>query len=171
MAGLSVGVADLRRHPGQRQAIERDVELDGVEVSTAAVPSGSPGHLDVVLESLSDGVTVSGRLSVPWEGPCRRCLEQTSGVEVVELREVFSDSPVDDDLLSIDGDVIDLGPVVRDAAVLALPVAPLCGEDCLGPDPDHFPVGTGDGAERAVDPRWSALDELRFDPGAPDPLE
>ena len=92
-------------------------------------------------------------------------------MEVVELREVFSDSPVDDDLLSIDGDVIDLEPVVRDAAVLALPVAPLCGEDCLGPDPDHFPVGTGDGAERAVDPRWSALDELRFDPGAPDPLE
>src|SRR5690606_40228793 len=79
-----------------------------------------PVSLHDALPILSDGVTVSGRLSVPWEGPCRRCLEQTSGVEVVELREVFSDSPVDDDLLSIDGDVIDLGPVVHDAAVLAL---------------------------------------------------
>ena len=91
-------------------------------------------------------------------------------MEVVRLREVFSDSPVDD-LLSIDGDVIDLGPVVRDAAVLALPVAPLCGRGLPRSDPDHFPVGTGDGAERAVDPHPVGPRRLRFDPGVPDPLE
>lgn len=160
---LRFGVADLRRHPGDRMDIERDVDLTGIEVSTARVRNGSPAHVSAVLESLSNGITVTATLTVPWEGPCRRCLEPTSGVAEADIREVYSDSPVDDDLLALDGDVVDLAPVIRDAAVLALPVAPLCGTDCAGPDPEHFPVITSDAAQRPVDPRWSALDALRFD--------
>jgi uncharacterized protein len=171
VAGLRIGVAELRRHPGDRMAVDRDVDLDGIAVSSAEVPAGTPGHLDVVLESLTDGVTVTGTLRVPWAGPCRRCLEPTDGTAEVELREVFSDAPVDEDLLPIEGDVIDLGPVVHDAAVLALPLAPLCREDCAGPDPEHFPVSTEGEGDKPVDPRWSALDELRFDPAPDDPLE
>ncbi len=171
VAGLRIGVAELRRHPGDRMEVDRDVDLDGIAVSTAEVPPGTPGHLDVVLESLSDGITVTGTLRVPWHGPCRRCLEDTSGTTEVEVREVFSDSPVDEDLLPLDGDVVDLGPVVHDAAVLALPLAPLCREDCAGPDPEHFPVATEGSTPPPVDPRWSALDELRFDPGPDDQLE
>ena len=59
-------------------------------------------------------------------------------------------------------DAVELGPVVHDAAVLALPVAPLCREDCPGPDPEQFPVRTEDGDEGPVeDPRWAALRELQ----------
>ncbi len=170
VSGLRIGVAELRRHPGDRVEVSRDVDLDGVQVSTAQVPTGVTGHLDVVLESLSDGVTVSGTLEVPWEGPCRRCLDQTRGIAALELREVYSDSPVDEDLLALDGDVLDLGPVVHDAAVLALPLAPLCSDACPGPDPEHFPVVVEGDAPEPVDRRWSALDELRFDPDPDDPL-
>ena len=54
---------------------------------------------------------------------------------------------------------------------LALPLAPLCDEDCAGPDPDDHP-GRGRGRRRRTapmaddaraDPRWAALDALRFD--------
>lgn len=167
---LRIGVSELRRHPGERMSIERDVDLGGVAVSTASVPEGSTGRLEVVVESMADGVTVTGTLLVPWTGPCRRCLEDTSGSVAVDLREVYADRPVDDDLLALDGDVVDLGPVVHDAAVLALPVAPLCRQDCAGPAPDAFPVGTGEDVER-TDPRWAALGELRFAPEPDDPLE
>lgn len=170
-SGLRIGVSDLRRHPGDRMALRKEVDLAGIGVSTAEVPPGGEGLLDVVLESLSDGVTLTGTLVVPWRGPCRRCLEDTAGSVAVELREVFSDAPIGADLLPIEGDVVDLGPVVHDAAVLALPLAPLCRDDCPGPDPEHFPVVTGEIGDRPVDPRWSALDELRFDPDDDDPLE
>lgn len=163
LSSLRFGVAELRRHPGDRMEIDRDVDLSGIEVSTARVPDDSPGHVTAVLESLSNGITVTATLKVPWEGPCRRCLDDTSGIAEVDIREVYSDSPVDDDLLALEGDVVDLGPVIRDAAVLALPVAPLCGDDCVGPDPEHFPVITSETEERRTDPRWSALDDLRFD--------
>lgn len=75
------------------------------------------------------------------------------------------------ELLAMDGDFVDLGPVVHDAVVLALPLAPLCREDCPGPDPAHFPVVTADPSAPPPDPRWSALAELRFDREGTDPLE
>jgi uncharacterized protein len=62
---------------------------------------------------------------------------------------------------------VDLEPVVRDAALLNLPLAPLCRPDCAGPVPDALPVvveGEGDDDAPARDPRWAALDELRLDP-------
>jgi uncharacterized protein len=52
--------------------------------------------------------------------------------------------------------------VVREALALALPLAPVCREDCPGPDPEANPVVTDDEAP-AGDPRWSALDALRFE--------
>ncbi len=171
VAGLRIGVSELRRRPGERREEHRRVPMGGTAISTASVPEGAEAEVDLVLESLSDGVTVNGTVRVPWVGPCRRCLEETSGVAGAEIAEVFSDHPVGADLLAFDGDAIDLGPVVHDAVVLALPLAPLCREDCAGPDPDHFPVVTGADDAPPTDPRWSALADLRFDPEDTDPLE
>lgn len=168
---LRINVSELRRRPGNRRRIERAVPLGGLEISTSAVPVGADGDLDVVLESLSDGVTVNGSVTFPWEGPCRRCLEDTSGTVEADIHEIFSEKTEGGDLLALDGDTLDLGPVVRDAVVLALPLAPLCREDCPGPAPDEFPViPAGEGVPPA-DPRWAALSELRFDPEGSDPLQ
>lgn len=163
---LRVGVSELRRRPGNRRHVERDVPLEGLSVTTAAVVPGGEGRLDLVLESLTDGITAMGTITFDWEGACRRCLEPTGGTLVVPLREVFGDHPVSPDVLATEGDTVDLGPVVRDAVVLALPLAPLCRVDCPGPDPEHFPVTVEEEASApAADPRWAALSELRFDPG------
>jgi uncharacterized protein len=170
---LRIGVSEVRRRPGNRQHVERPVQLGELAISTSSVPPPGEAQLDVVMESLSDGVTVHGVVRVPWVGACRRCLEMTSGVADAEITEVFKDRPEDaEETHPIEGDAVDLGPAVHDAAVLALPLAPLCREDCPGPDPDAFPVQTpSDAAEAPADPRWAALSELRFDSDAPDSLE
>lgn len=166
---VRVGVADLRRRPGERRELRRDVDVAPVEVSGSRLAGDGRASVDLVLESLSDGIVASGTVTVDWTGSCRRCLEPTSGRSVAEVHEVFKDRP--DELgdpsaaaLPLDGDGVDLGPVIHDAAVLALPLAPLCDEACRGPVPDDLPVATSDEpVERAMDPRWAALDELRFD--------
>lgn len=170
---LRIGISELRRRPGNRQHVERPVQLGELAISTAAVPPPGEAQLDVVMESLSDGVTVHGVVRVPWVGACRRCLEQTSGVVDAEITEVFKDRPEDlEETHPIEHDAVDLGPAVHDAAVLALPLAPLCREDCPGPDPDGFPVQTAqEDHEPPADPRWAALSELRFDSEGPDSLE
>jgi uncharacterized protein len=169
---LRIGVADLRRRPGNRRHLRRTVGVGQIAVTTAVVPPPGEAELDVVMESLSDGVTVAGVLRVPWTGECRRCLEPTSGVVEADIAEVFKDRPDEGETHAIGHDAVDLGPVVRDAAVLALPLAPLCRPDCPGPDPEGFPVVTAtEGSAAPADPRWAALSELRFDSDPTDSLE
>ncbi len=168
---LRIGISELRRRPGNRQHVQRTVALGEVATSTASVAAPGDVELDLHMESLTDGVTVSGVVRVPWTGECRRCLEPTSGVVDAEVLEVYKDRPEDGEILGIDGDALDLGPVVHDAAVMALPVAPLCREDCPGPEPEIFPVRTAvEPVEPPRDPRWGALDELRFDSDPPESL-
>jgi uncharacterized protein len=136
----------------------------GVEM--VGVPEGTDVELDLRLEAVMEGVLVSGTARSPLSGECARCLDPlTSSIEV-EFQElyVYSDTrsgeSAEDDERRLEGDLIDLEPVVRDAMVLALPLSPLCRDDCPGlctecgvrladAEPDHH--------HDAVDPRWAAL--------------
>ncbi|MEI7592041.1 MAG: DUF177 domain-containing protein [Actinomycetes bacterium] len=168
---LQVGVSELLRHPGSRRRFETDVVLDGLSVSTAAVPDGASIHVDVILESLSSALTATGMVGVPWQGACRRCLDPVSGEAEAEVHaEVFERHPTEGETYALTGEQIDLEPLVRDAVVLALPLAPLCGDDCRGPSPDSFPTGSGELAghdladgDHEIDPRWAGLGDLHFD--------
>ena len=161
---LQVGVSELLRHPGARRPFHTDVALEGLAVSTARVPDGAPVHVDLVLESLSSALTASGTVRVAWEGACRRCLDPIDGeTEADVTAEVFERRPTEGETYPLVGEQIDLEPLVRDAVLLALPLAPLCGDDCRGPAPESFPTGSLDEAAPPLDPRWAGLDQLSFD--------
>ena len=161
-------MTELRRRPGTQREVSVAVDLPGLALSTACVPDDAEVELEGVLESIEGAITLLGRLRAPWVGACRRCLEDVTGTLDIELSEVFEARPTPGETYPIDGDDIDLEPVVREAVLLHLPLAPLCREDCLGPAPDELPVVVGgevleDEAPRG-DPRWAALDVLREDP-------
>lgn len=175
---LRIGIAELRRRLGSRTHVEARAALDHLAISTAAVPDGAEVAVDVELESISNGLVVEGTVTAPWEGECRRCLEVVRGEVEVPVREIFEREPTEGETYRLGEDQVDLEPMVRDAVLLALPLAPLCRPDCAGPAPDAFPTGAGDDdaaserrrAEEARlrDERWSVLDELRFDDGEAD---
>ncbi len=89
------------------------------------------------------------------------------------MKEIFERTPVEGETYLLGDDEVDLEPMVRDAVLLALPLAPLCRPDCPGPAPDDFPTGPEDdsaaadadeaAAARLRQERWSVLDELRFE--------
>jgi len=157
---------ELRRRPGTQRDVRVATPLPGLAITSAKVPDEADLVVDATLESIDGAITVSGTVQVPWTAECRRCLDDVGGVLTVELSEVFEVRPIDGETYPIDGDEVDLEPVVRDAALLHLPLAPLCRPDCPGPAPDMFPtlVEGGQEPEPARDPRWAALDELRLDP-------
>lgn len=162
-----------------RRKVERSFSLEGVSTSTASVPSGAEVQVDLELEAVTGGpgpvpVVAEGTVGAGWAGSCRRCLEPVEGIAQVEVREIFEEVPTEGETYPLRDDVVDLEPMVRDALFLALPLAPLCRTDCTGPAPDAFPTGPAlaeserpegaDGQEvPGGDPRWSALDDLRFD--------
>ena len=95
-----------------------------------------------------------------WTGDCRRCLGPVEGYAEAEIREIFEARPTEGETYRLDGEQIDLEPMVRDAVLLALPLAPLCSSDCQGPAPEVFPTGPPDDEAVVVDPRWAALRDL-----------
>lgn len=158
-----VGLAELRRLPGHPREVEVRGTLPGLALSDAWVPDSAPVEADLRLEMLVDGhLTAAGVVRASWLGHCRRCLREVEGSIEVEVGEVFEPHPADDaETYPLGTDRVDLEPMLRDAVLLALPIAPLCGDDCAGPDPDAHPVGAP--VEAEPDPRWSALGELKFD--------
>lgn len=133
----------------------------------AAIPEQADLRLDVTMQSVAEGVLVSVTASAPMTGECARCLEPVSGTVEVSCQELFSyqqeDGAEAEDGYSLVGDLLDLEPPLRDALVLALPLAPRCAEDCPGlcvecgvplaqAGPDH--------RHEAIDPRWAGLQQV-----------
>jgi uncharacterized protein len=161
-----VEVGSLRRRPGSRLPVQRSAELAGLRVVDAGVPDGAEVTVDVEAEGVPDGVVVTGTIAAAWEGTCRRCLRAVEGTVAVRVMEVFDPHPVEGETYPLEGDRIDLEPLARQTVLLELPLAPLCRPDCPGLCPrcgsDRSEVDCG--CDLTVrDPRWSALDELRFD--------
>jgi uncharacterized protein len=166
---LIVSVTEIRRRPGTRIPIDRTIEAHGLALSDVAVPEGAELELHGELESIHEGVVLTGEASVPWEGECRRCLREVSGVATLDVREVFERRPVEGETWPLEQDHIDIGPLLHDTALLALPLAPLCDETCEGPRPSDYPTSAADDEEGlneepepTKDPRWSALDDLEL---------
>ncbi|HEV3227169.1 MAG TPA: DUF177 domain-containing protein [Acidimicrobiales bacterium] len=157
-----IGVAEQLRHPGTQRRLSIGGVIEGLETSAASVPGGADIDGAFTVEAMSDhAVTVKGSVRAPWVGECRRCLRSVDGVLTATVEEVFESRPIDGETYPLDGDRVDLEPLVRDAVLLSLPLAPLCDEACSGPEPEAHPIGTT--AESAVDPRWSALGDLKFE--------
>jgi uncharacterized protein len=96
-------------------------------------------------------------------------VQDTLSVELQELYayegSVTEATTEADEIMRLEGDLLDLEPAVRDALVLAMPVTPLCRPDCpglcaeCGVPWDELPDDHG---HEAVDPRWAGLDKLRL---------
>ncbi len=130
----------LGRRPGSMKPYRISAPVGepmGIEV--VAVPAGAEIDLDLRLESVAEGVLVSGAASGVAVGECARCLTDISVPVAADLRELFAypDSTTaattdDDEIPRLIDDLIDLEPLVRDEIVLTLPLAPLCRPDCPG---------------------------------------
>jgi uncharacterized protein len=158
----------LGRQAGAAREEARTIPApDSLRVELAGVPTGADVDLSVQLEAVSEGVLVTGTATAPVVGECARCLEPlTSSVEA-SFQELYhydpSPSEDDEDELLLDGDLLDLEPVLRDAVVLALPLSPLCTDDCPGLCAQcgvRLAEAPGHRHDDAVLPEWEALRQL-----------
>ncbi len=132
---------ELGRRAGSMQQVERTLPApDGWRVELIGVPAGGDVHLDLRLESVMEGVLVTGDLDVPVTGSCARCLEPIEDTLHLDVQELYAyegstteATSEEDEVRRIEGDFLDLEPLVRDSVVLNLPLAPVCTEDCAGP--------------------------------------
>jgi uncharacterized protein len=155
---------------------------DDLRLELARIPVGTDVHLDLKFEAVTEGVLVTGSATAPLAGECARCLTPLAATVTASFTELYlydrydkhdkhdrydkhdkhdEDEDQDEEELYLDGDLLDLEPVLRDAVVLALPMSPLCREGCPGLcvhcGVSLADAGPGHGHEDAPDPRWAGL--------------
>lgn len=136
---------------------------DGIGIDVIGVPPGSPIDLELRLESVVEGVLVTGTAEVLLRGECARCLEEINDRALIDIQELFlyPGKELDDAEASrLEGDLIDLEPVLRDAVVLDLPFMPLCQPQCAGLCPQcgaNLNTDPRHSHGESTDPRWTGL--------------
>jgi uncharacterized protein len=158
---FDLGRLSLASGEGRRVQLDlplRDLELAGQRYAVATAPA----VLDV--SRTTTGWSLRLRYEATLDGPCMRCLEPASHTIAIDVREI--DQPGGGDELSspyVDGDELDVRAWARDALTLDLAGQVVCRDDCAGlcaicgknlNDEPHE-------HERAPDPRWAKLSELR----------
>lgn len=146
-----------------------DLEVDGVTLTDGASFRGESFKAD-------EKAHIRGVVAAVAEIACIRCLEPVRQNFEIPFDDIFvdeADEPTETELaLEADdldvsvaiGGQIDIAEVVREQLLLALPEKVFCKEDCRGLCPE---CGTNlnlldcNCNDDKVDPRWSALRDLR----------
>jgi uncharacterized protein len=168
---LRINISRLGRRPGSMMTLSETVPSPSrIGLDLIGIAEGAPLTLDLRLESVSEGVLVTGTVSGPTSGECARCLTPVTGDVEIDLTELFAypDSATDettdaDEVGRVVNDTVDLEQPIIDAVGLALPFVPLCGPDCAGlcpqcgvalasAEPGHH--------HEQIDPRWAKLADI-----------
>jgi uncharacterized protein len=176
---LVLDTRDLGRAPGSMLELHRRFPAPaGLGLDIVWIPQGAPLVLDLRMESVTEGVLVTGTVTAPITGECGRCLDEIAADFSAEFVELYAypDSATDetadqDEVHRIEDDLIDLEAVVRDTVVLGLPVSPLCRPDCAGLCPDcgrRLDDLPADHTHELIDPKWAALAALKVSDEQPE---
>ena len=160
---LHVNAAELLREPGLRRHVSAAVPPSTIGAEHDAIAGDIDAELDIV--STLDDLSVTGAISVPWHGSCRRCLAPITERLVVDVDERYAEQPAElDDAFPIVNGQLDVTQMVREHVLLAVADLRLCRPDCPGLCPDcgaDLNAVPCDCDRVVIDDRWSTLDQLR----------
>jgi uncharacterized protein len=164
---VAIDITRLGRRPGAMVTLRNTVPSPlRIGLDMIAIEPGAALELDLRVESVSEGVLVTGTVAGPTVGECARCLSEVSGRVQVGLTELFAypDSTTEatteeDEVGHIVDDTIYLEQAIIDAVALDLPFAPVCRPDCPGLCPEcgiQLAAEPGHHHDR-IDARWAKL--------------
>jgi uncharacterized protein len=161
---LLVNAAELLRRAGQHKTISCAVAVTDLGLQDSRFAPDVAIGVDLHLESLTDGIVVTGQLAAPWVGQCRRCLRDLADTAVCVVDELYQLVVTDDGAFPIDDGQLNLVPMVRECVLLDAPSAPLCRPDCKGLclqcGVDHNETMCSCEAPKKLS-QWDVLDQLR----------
>lgn len=151
----------------QGAGYRRDVtfELPRVRVAEDLELDELVGELQ--LSRTSRGILVQGELETRVLAECSRCLALTAVPVILSLEELYTYPPsadwADETPYSVqETGILDLAPLLREEAVLAVPMGVLCRPDCAGLCPEcgqNLNEGSCNCERDDIDPRLAILRE------------
>jgi uncharacterized protein len=172
-APLVLDTREVGRRPGTMRTVSRSVGAPSrTGLDLIAVLEGGELELDLRMESVVEGVLVSGTVTAEASGECSRCLEPLHQSVQVHLTELYAypnsatvKTTEEDEVRRVQDDLIDLTEAVTEAIALELPLQPLCSEECAGLCAEcgvRLAIAAPGHGHETIDPRWAAL-SAKFD--------
>src|SRR3712207_1219831 len=117
-SALVLDTQDLGRRAGAMKLVHTTAQAPAdLGIAVIGVPPGSPVELDLRLESVIEGVLVTGTATVELRGECVRCLGEVSEELEVDVQELFvcpESDATEDEASRLEGDLLDLEPLLRE---------------------------------------------------------
>lgn len=147
----------------------RRIELDYPEIRVSEDVVLAPLQGTLTVTRTGEGIYLGGDLQSKMIAQCVRCLEDAVVPIDIRLDELFyyppQTAPKGEQVIGEDG-FFDLAPIVRDLALLGVPIKILCQPDCQGLCQEcgaNLNLGECGCAEDSIDPRLAALQQLLKD--------
>jgi uncharacterized protein len=148
--------------------------LRGALEETDVAPGGTDGTLSVRGSTSGTDVVIDGHLHVTLTVPCARCTEPAP-VEVDQplqllfvpkgrirgskgMNDEYEFAADEAEVLTYEDNLVILDDAVRDEVLLAIPMIPLCRDDCPGMSPG--PQFSGKDRDQPADPEDPAADDV-----------
>lgn len=176
-----IDVADLHGRPGASRRSNLLVDTLVMPEIPLVTPA-EPVVVELLLESLVDGILARGTVVTSATVSCARCLTDMPTKLSSDVVEMFADPARADDVEDVEvgyeiadvtsHPVIDVETLIRDALTDAMPLRPLCRADCAGLCATcgaDLNVSSCDCVEDVVDDRWAALRLLDLPEGPAGP--
>lgn len=133
MPGLVFDVHELLGRPGATRDVKRHTTVSGLAGPLGSVGEDESVLLDLALDSVTEGVVVTGTVSGTMHLSCSRCLIGYDRTFTQAVDETFYlECGEERDGYDIVDNQIDLEPMLRDVIMLAMPARPLHDESCRG---------------------------------------
>lgn len=163
---MRIDTAYLKANPeaeiwGSLDGLTHEMEVGGERLEFTRPVTGN-----VVIRSGEEGIWLEGELEAILRLRCARCLKDFDYPihTTFEVNLIF-DGPGRDqgEAYVIENDELDLEPIIAEQIMFALPLSPLCREDCKGLCPRcgaDLNQGECGCRDDNTDPRWDALKKL-----------
>jgi uncharacterized protein len=153
---LYINLSDLKEI-GSRKQLSLELEFHNLEFVNREIEIEKPIELELEIFNTSDSFVVEGNLKAELILSCSRCLQKYSSPIELDISEDVLKSEMEDE------EELYLNEIVVDNIILALPMKPLCSDNCKGICPEcgqDLNEGDCDCEVEAVDPRLAKLKDF-----------
>jgi uncharacterized protein len=173
VTALFLDLGDLGLRGGDRHERTYSLDLEPIVLGGARYDVLLPDGVTVVVDRVAGGFLVAVATDAKAYGPCARCLHEAVAevhAEQQEFAPTARDGWEESELSDfIEGLVVDVSSIAREAVVLAMPAQVVCSAECRGLCPRcgrNLNDGACECTPEEVDGRWGRLKDLELDEDA-----
>ncbi len=166
---MQINISEILSNPSVEKKYNVDIEASAIRFKGRKFPITEKTPFTLEIRRSRDIISLQTQTTVKLVIPCDRCLDDVEFTFPIAIDLEFKASELsdgakdEDELLFIEGCMLDVDKLISDEVVVALPTKVLCREDCkglcsvCGTNLNH---GSCQCDREVLDPRMAAIKDI-----------